>query len=313
MSPDPIRPPVLVPGDTVRVVSPSGPPTRERVAAGVALLESWGLRVEFAPHAFDRHGYLAGTDEDRVADLNAALRDERVRGVICSRGGYGTTRIIDRVDFAAARRDPKPVTGYSDITALFQGLYIHSGISAVHGPVLTTFATDHDPGTVESFRRALMSDEPLIVTARDTEETARLTTGDTTVTGRLLGGNLTLVADAIGTGTLPDLTGAIVYLEEIDEAPYRADRILTQLLRSGALDTVSGFALGQFTSCTDPDGDRTIVDVLHDRLGGLGVPILGGLPFGHGDNPRTLPYGTTAALDPVAGVLTAVAPLRGRA
>lgn len=302
-----VRPPAVRPGDTVAVVSPSGPPRPDKIAAGVALLEGWGLRVKVSPHACDRVGYLAGHDQVRVDELNAALRDPQVRAVVCTRGGYGASRIIDQVDFDAVSRDPKPVTGYSDITALFNAIFVHSGVAGIHGPVLTTFSGDHDAETARSFHDALFSSAPITLAPRDGEESAALTRGDTAVSGPLLGGNLSLVVDAVGTASCPDYSGAILFCEEINEEPYRLDRIWTQLRRSGVLNEVAGFALGQFTSCVDTDWDWDVVDVLRDRLAEYDVPVLGGLPFGHGDNPRTVPFGTWATLDPAAGTLTAEA------
>lgn len=305
-----VRPAAVRPGDTVRLVSPSGPTSRDRVAAGIAMLESWGLRVEVPDHVFDSYGYLAGSDAVRVAEFNAALRDPNVRAIMCTRGGYGASRIVDNIDFEAAAADPKPVAGYSDITAILNALYVHCGITGVHGPVMTTFAAERAPATAEAFRRALMSPHPAILAKRETETAVPLTKGTTAVTGTLLGGNLSLMVDAVGTSNCPDYRGAIVFCEEVNEEPYRIDRIWTQLRRSGALDGVSGFALGQFTSCVDDDWDTDVLDMLRDRLNDFDVPILGGLPFGHGDDPLTVPFGTEATLDPVAGTLTAQAAVR---
>lgn len=308
MSTTPVtRPPRLRRGDTVRLVSPSGPPRPGRLDTGIALLRSWGLDVEVSSHSYDRYGYLAGDDATRSAELNAALRDPRVRGVFCNRGGYGATRMIDTIDFAAVRADPKPVVGYSDITAVFNALYVRAGIAALHGPVTISFKPDTDPMVGEALRSAVMTDAPVTLRPHPDEPTGALTQGTAAVSGRLLGGNLSLVVDAVGTDSCPDYTGAILFCEEINEEPYRLDRILTQLRRSGTLAGIVGIALGQFTKCTDDDWDWDVVDVLRDRLGDLGVPILGGLRFGHGADPMTVPFGTTATLDPVAGTLTAEA------
>lgn len=305
-----IRPPRLRPGDTVRLVSPSGPPEPGRLDAGIALLKSWGLDVQVSPHAYDRVGYLAGDDRIRATELNAALRDPRVRGVFCTRGGYGVSRMVDAVDFDAVRADPKPVVGYSDITALFNGLYVHGGVCGVHGPVLNTFSGDRDASVAAALRSAVMTDAPVRLGQHPDEPTGVLTRGAATVTGRLLGGNLSLVVDAVGTPTCPDYTGAILFCEEVNEEPYRLDRILTQLRRAGTLDGIVGIALGQFTGCVDTDWDWDVLDVLRDRLGDLAVPILGGLRFGHGTDPLTVPFGTIATLDPVSGTLTGESPVR---
>lgn len=310
MAIDVVRPQALRPGDTVRIISPSGPASRKKTKNGIALLESWGLRVDVPDRAYDSLAYLGGEDNVRVAQLNQALADPEVRGVICSRGGYGASRIIDRVDTNAAAIDPKPVVGYSDVTALLNTLYVRSGLAGIHGPMLSSFATDHAVDTSESLRKALMSPHPVVIAQRESETTTALTTPSDRVTGRLLGGNLSLIVDAVGTASCPDYSGAIVFFEEINEEPYRVDRILTQLLRSGAFDNVAGFAIGQFTKCVDDDWSWDIIDVLRDRLAGLNVPILGGLPFGHGDDPLTVPFGTEATLDTKAGTLTAQSAVR---
>src|SRR6185369_2730639 len=150
------RPDALRPGDTVMLVSPSGPTRPERVERGVELLSSWGLNVVCAPHVFDRTGYLAGTDDDRLADLNRALADPTVRGVFCSRGGYGVQRIVDRLDLAAVRSDPKVVVGFSDITALQLALWRGARLVTVHGPGTAWLAERTGPDSAESLRRALM-------------------------------------------------------------------------------------------------------------------------------------------------------------
>ncbi len=310
MATDVIRPQALRPGDTVRIVSPSGPVSRKKTKAGIALLESWGLQVDVPDRAYDSLAYLGGEDEVRVAQLNEALADPDIRGVICSRGGYGASRIVDDIDTDAAAADPKPVVGYSDITAVLNALYARSGITGIHGPMLSSFATDHAPCTAESIHKALMSPHPIVIAQRDGETTAPLSTSSRTVTGRLLGGNLSLMVDAVGTPSCPDYANAIVFFEEINEEPYRVDRILTQLLRSGAFENVAGFAVGQFTKCVDDDWSWDILDVLRERLSGLGVPILGGLPFGHGDDPLTVPFGTQATLDTKARTLTAQSAVR---
>ncbi|GLZ75733.1 peptidase S66 [Actinorhabdospora filicis] len=305
------RPLALRPGDVVRVVTPSGPPQPERLADGLALLASWGLDAQVTPSVYERHGYLAGTDAARLAEFDAALRDPSVRAVFCARGGYGVTRIIDGVDWAALRADPKPVVGYSDITALHMAGFGRAGVAGVHGPVLASFHTPEDAGgpVAESLRAALFTDDPVVVRTAEYEPTGRLTSGSASATGPLLGGNLSLIVDAVGTRTALDYAGAILLIEEINEDPYRVDRALTQLRRAGALDGLAGVALGNFTDCAD-EWDVDVVDVVGEALSGLGVPVVGGLPIGHGVRQETVPYGTTATVDPVAGTLTVEAAVR---
>lgn len=286
------------------LVSPSGPVSAEHVELGSAVLTSWGLRVAVGAHACVSNGFLAGTDDQRLGDLNAALADPRVRGVICTRGGYGAQRIVDGLDMAAVRSDPKVVVGFSDITALQLALWRGARLATVHGPGPRRLR-DLDPACEQSLRRALMTTEPVVVERNPAEETAPLSVPGT-AQGTLLGGNLSLVAASVGTPDLPDLSGAILLIEEVDEPPYRVDRMLTQLRRCGALRGLAGVAVGQFTNCAD-QYPASVVDVLRERLSDLGVPVLGGLPIGHGPGQLTVPLGVPATLDATAGTLT-VAP-----
>ncbi|MFC0004305.1 S66 peptidase family protein [Micromonospora siamensis] len=287
------------------LVSPSGPTTPELVARGVELLTGWGLRPVLGPNAYARRGYLAGDDALRAADLNAAFADPEIRGVICTRGGYGAQRVVDLLDLAAVRRDPKVVAGFSDITALQFALWRGARLAGVHGPGAAWRDERLPLASVESMHAALMTTEPVTVAATAAEETYAVRVPGR-AEGPLLGGNLCLITASVGTPDMPDLTGAVLLVEEVQEPPYKVDRMLTHLRRAGALAGLAGVAVGQFTDCAD-GWDTTIVDVLTDRLGDLGVPVLGGLPIGHGPGQLTVPVGTPAVLDADAGTLT-VAP-----
>ncbi|GCD96816.1 S66 peptidase family protein [Embleya hyalina] len=185
-----VLPPRLRPGDRVRIVSPASPPTRDGVAYGVALLTSWGLRVEVAEHTFDRWGYMAGRDEDRAADLNAAFRDPGVRAVLASRGGKGAYRIVDDLDFDALRRDPKPLVGFSDITHLHLALWARCGLASLHGPFPDGSRDRCGPASATALRRALTTTTPVTLRRDPTEATAPITFGGTAV-GVLVGGTST--------------------------------------------------------------------------------------------------------------------------
>ncbi|HZN77129.1 MAG TPA: LD-carboxypeptidase [Micromonosporaceae bacterium] len=296
------RPPVLRENDLVMLVSPAGPTRPERVSRGIELLTSWGLRVAVAPHAYARTGFLAGSDAERLADLNAALADPAVRGVLCTRGGYGAQRLVDGIDMAAVAADPKVVVGFSDITAVQLALWRGARLATVHGPGAAWLDERTGPASVESLRIALMTREPVIVKREPGEDTAAVSVPGH-AGGILLGGNLCLLAASIGTADLPDLSGAILLLEDVDEPPYKVDRMLTHLRRAGAFRGLAAVAVGQFTRCAD-DWPVTVVDVLVDRLGDLGVPVLGGLPIGHGAGQLTVPLGVPAVLDVEAGTLT---------
>ena len=305
------RPQMLRRGDTVRLISPASSPEAEAVRRGEKLLRSWGLEVEYAEHALDEYGYLAAPDDQRLADLNAALADPKVRGVICTRGGYGVQRIIDGVDRHAVRRDPKPLVGFSDITGLQQWLWQHTGLATIHGPMAAWNDERTGPESAEALRAALMTTDRITLTRNPDEPGADVEVPGR-ATGRLLGGNLSLLAAAVGNRELRSLRGAILFMEDVGEAPYRLDRMLTQMRRSGVLDGVAGFALGQWTDCEGEPGEWTVSEMLSDRLGDLGVPILGGLPIGHGNGQLTMPLGVNARLDTTAGTLTAEPAVRAR-
>ena len=290
-----IVPPALRAGDVVALIAPAGPlASRVDLDTAIARVEALGLRPRLGDHVMGRHGYLAGTDLERAADLNAALRDPSVRGIFAVRGGYGTTRILDAVDYAALRNDPKVLLGYSDLTALLNACTARAGVVTFHGPVVAVSPFGADE--VAWLRRALFDGEPL-GTLHVPGGTA-LRAGR--ATGRLAGGNLSLLAALAGTPYAIDCAGAIVVLEEIDEAPYRIDRMLTQLRASDALRRCAGIVLGTFAGCDAPDDadpERRLAFVFADRLGDLGVPVLSGAPIGHAGEQWTLPIGAPATLD----------------
>jgi len=295
--PEVLRPATLQVGDEVRLVSPASPPRRDDVLQTQRTLESWGLKVSLGDNVFRQFGYLAGTDEERLGDLNRALRDPAVRAVVATRGGKGAYRIADRLDFEVVRNDPKYLVGFSDITILHMSLWKNSKIVGLHGAL---YRDDARGLGSESLRAALMTSGPTIVTSRADETTAELTTSGT-ARGRLLGGNLDMIATAAG-WALPDLHGAILFVEAVDLYLGQVDRQLTMLRNAGHLDGIVGVALGQFTNFR-PSKGITIVGLLRDRLSRLNVPILGGLPLGHGDQPATVPLGAMATLDATAGTL----------
>lgn len=303
-----LRSPRLRPGDRVRIVSPASPPSRDGVARGVELLTSWGLRAELGEHVFDQWGYMAGRDEDRAADLNAAFRDPGIRAIITTRGGKGAYRIVDDLDVDALRRDPKPVVGFSDITHIHLALWARCGLAGLHGPFANWNDQWSGPASADALRRALMTTDPIVV-CQDATAASAAATVHGTATGVLVGGNLDAIRTETGAG-LPNLRGAILFLEHQKGTGLgEVDRALTQLTRSGALDGLHGVVLGQFTgfedTIDDPSlGGWTITDVLRDRLTRLHIPVLGGLPVGHGLHPPTVPLGTHSHIDTATGTLT---------
>ncbi|MGH7397828.1 MAG: S66 peptidase family protein [Candidatus Rokuibacteriota bacterium] len=314
-----LRPRRLAPGQTIGMVAPSAAPNEpERVRFAIDTIESLGFKVRPGAHLYDRDGYLAGSDAVRAADLNAMFADDDVDAIWCLRGGYGASRILPALDYALMQRKPKALIGYSDITALHMAIHRHAGLVTFHGPVAFRAFT---PYTLGELRRALWTAE---VPARlggpppfegaegrvDWENrVATLVPGK--ARGRLLGGNLCLMSHLCGTPYFPDLRGAILFLEDIEEAYYRIDRMLTQLWLSGALAGVSGVAFGKFTSC-DPSPyflqNRPLEDILAERCRALGVPAVSGLMVGHVPDQTTLPIGCLAELDADTGTLTLLEP-----
>ena len=296
-----LMPPPLRPGDKVRFVSPASSPDRDMVLRHAEILKGWGLNVDFGEHAFSKWSYLAGTDEERLADLNAAFRDPEVRAIFTTRGGKGSYRIADQVDFAAVRRDPKFVIGFSDITALHLSLLKHCHQVGIHG----AFSMGPNENGVSSYthdalRQALMTTEDVVIATRPEEPTSRLTTSGTTE-GRLIGGNLDMMAASAG-WALPDMHGAILLLEAIGLYPGQVDRQMTMLRKAGHLYGLRGGAIGQFTNF-EFDRSYSVIDILREHLAELKVPILGGLPLGHGDRPASAFIGAIAELDAKAGIL----------
>jgi muramoyltetrapeptide carboxypeptidase len=303
---DTLRGPALVPGDRVRLVSPASFPDWDAIDGYVAHLESWGLVAELGEHLMDQLGFMAGPDEVRLADLHAAFRDPGVRAVVTAHGGAGAYRIADALDFDAIRRDPKPLVGFSDITALHLALSAH-GIASVHGMMYGDIPA-------ASLRGVLMSAEPLTHRSDPANGTGAVRVSGV-ATGVLVGGHLPTVLNSVGAG-LPSLAGAILLVEDnLTNGVAGLDRDLAHLRRSRVLDGVGGIALGHIVGGgadgrePEPDG-WSIVDVLEQHLGELGVPVLGGLPFGHVPDQLNVPLGTTATLDADAGTLTVTAAVR---
>ena len=296
------RPRRLRPGDEVAVVAPAGPVRVERLQAGVHVLESWGLQIRLGKHTYDGQGYLAGADAHRADDFMSAWTDPHIRAVFTARGGYGTQRMIDLLDWRKlVQAGPKVLCGFSDITALHQGFAAILGLVTIHGPTATSLGVA-DAETIDQVRRVLFEPESALELANG-PDVAAVAPG--VAQGTLVGGNLSLLAAEVGTPLSRPARNCVVLLEDCDEEPYRIDRSLTQLLRSGWFDGVSGIALGSWVHCGTPE---QVSKVLADRLTNLGVPILGGLPVGHGTANHAVPLGVPARLDANAGTLTLTQP-----
>lgn len=303
-----LYPKALQPGDRVCLISPASTPNEDGVDRFVELLEEWGLRPEIAPHVFDRYGFVAGTDEARLADLDAAIRDKGIRAIFATRGGAGAYHLIEGIDFEAMARDPKPLVGFSDISVLHAALWRHCRVPGIHGGMFAYFPRKPEPASAEMLRRALMTTEPVSLQTHHDEPTSRLTTSGR-AEGILIGGNQDSLATVAG-WALPSLK--ILFLEDIGKSLGGLDRQLTMLAKAGHLEGLRGVAIGQYIDCgpKDAPGVWTVVDVLRNHLSRWKIPILGGLAVGHDNDAYSLPIGTWARLDANAGTLTVDAAVR---
>ncbi len=287
-------PPLVGPDSVIRVIAPSGPFDLERFEAGVAFLrQRYEVRYD-DPTIHCRDGFLAGDDERRLKELRDALMDPEAVALVAARGGYGATRLLDRLHVDEIRRANKWLVGFSDVTAL-HALWARAATRSLHGPMVAWLGSASDLARAQ-WIAALEGTHPPI------DDLWSLGT-DAVAEGHLVGGNLAVLAALAGTPHTPPLTGAILFLEEVGEAPYRIDRMLTTLRQAGWFDRVHGVLLGDFTACVGRHGVK-VTDVLVDRLGNLGLVVLGGAHCGHGPLNRSLPFGAHTRLDTRSGVAT---------
>jgi muramoyltetrapeptide carboxypeptidase len=284
----------LAPGARVAVIAPASAFDRASFESGLALIGA-RYEVHHRPGIFERHRYLAGSDARRLAELTDALLDPTIRGVFCARGGYGATRLLAQLR-SLAPAAPKPLVGFSDITALH--LWLQSlGCISIHGPVLTQLGALPEE-TRQRLFHLLESPSPAPALAATDTFVPGLAEGP------LLGGTLSVVTRLLGTPYLPDLEGAILLLEDVGERPYRLDRMWTHLELAGVLRRVRGIALGSFTHCEEKDADYRAADVLRELAVATGVPCAAGFPVGHGAANEPVPLGARVRLDATARSLT---------
>jgi muramoyltetrapeptide carboxypeptidase len=316
-----IKPRGLKPGDTIMFVAPAAPVEMPALLEYARSLEKAGYKVVIPKGINRKSGYLAGSDDERAAELNAAIRDPKVRAIFPLRGGYGLTRILDRLDYAALRRDPKIITGFSDLTALHLAIARQARVVTFHSPMSLRELWQPKKEfafAATSFRRAVFADQYkdevgyTIALPSDQPRPIKVVGGK--ARGRLLGGNLTLISSTLGTPYAIEPKGAILFMEDVNEAPYRVDRYLSQLRLAGVLDAVAGVVLGNFTNPPHPtlspkdDGGegrargeakeaKEIERVLREYFAGAKVPVVMNFPVGHVANNATLPHGALVELD----------------
>lgn len=310
------KPPRLKIGSLVGLVAPaSSPSSSSSLKRGRRFLEELGFRVKLGRHLLDSWGYLAGSDEARADDLNDMFADEAVKAIFCIRGGYGAARLLPLLDFETLKSNPKILIGYSDITALELAILKKIQLVTFYGPMVTTeMAGDFPEDSQKRMLAALTRCRPPKSIGAPPGEEAAVVIHPGLATGPLVGGCLSILVSLLGTSYEPDLNGAILFLEDVDEEPYRLDRYLTQLRLSGRLAKVAGVAMGQWLRC-EHSADRSSFrqslscrEVLQDRLGDLGVPVLSGLGFGHGRFKASLPVGVRATLDARRSILKILEP-----
>lgn len=297
------RPQPLQPGDLIGVISPASPPKPEKqeiYQKGLAYLRGLGYRVVEGAHVLDQYGYLAGVDEHRAADLNAMFRDPEIKAIICSRGGYGTPRLLDMIDYEAVRDNPKIFVGYSDITTLQLALYSRSGLVSFSGPMVgVEMGNGILPFTEKQFWRMISGGQRMTLKADTGGYQAQVLHGGA-AEGILLGGCLSMINPLVGTPYLPDLEGAILFIEDIGEDVYGIDRYLVQLRYAGILERLNGLIIGQFTEMESEETGKptlSLDQVLEKYTASLDIPILGNFPYGHQDYKYTMPIGGRVRLD----------------
>jgi len=306
------KPDRLQVGDTIGLIAPaSAPPDPKAVDRAAEALERFGFKPKLAKNVRARLGFLAGTDRERATDVMQMFADKKVKGIICLRGGYGCSRILDRLDYEVIQRNPKILSGYSDITSLHNVLSTKAKLISIHAPMLNGALADPKVPdfTKKSFFRTVTEAKPAgSISAGYSEKTIQiLRRGE--AEGVLVGGNLSLICASLGTPYAPSFKGKILFFEDISEKPYRLDRMLTQLLNAGVFDQVAGVAIGVNAECDDtsanPSGEyrQSGADVVKERLASVRVPIVTGLPFGHVDLNATIPIGVRARLDAKRGDL----------
>jgi muramoyltetrapeptide carboxypeptidase len=271
-------PPFLQTGDKVAIVSPARSITFEEVYPAMRILQRWGLEVVLGTHVFSKSDQFAGTDDQRVHDFQHALDDDSIRAILCSRGGYGTVRIIDKIDFRRYMAKPKWIIGYSDITVLHAHIHRHFAVETLHAVMPVNMKEDAATESLESMRNVLFGSRisytlPLAPLNRPGE-------GE----GMLVGGNLSVLYSLMGSTSMPDTAGKILFLEDVDEYLYHIDRMMTAMKRAGKLDKLRGLIVGGMDRMNDnqvPFG-RSAYEIISEAAEGQSFPVCFGFPAGHG-------------------------------
>ncbi len=282
-----ITPPPLKSGDTLGILAPARSVNPAEMEAFIRLVESWGFRIRKGDHLYDRQNQFAGGDEERAADIQRMLEDPEVRAIVCARGGYGSVRTLQHIDFSPLEKDPKWIAGFSDITVFHSYLNKFTGVESLHSPMPLTMGSESDPLNAESFRKALMGEKrgyrwqshPLCVEGE--------------VEGELVGGNLSVLYSLNGTVLFPDLRNKILFIEEVDEYLYHIDRMMMNFSLSGVFNRIRALIVGGFTKINDneqPYG-KDHYEIIHEITDHYNIPVCFDFPAGHQRENRTLIFG----------------------
>ena len=309
----------LCAGDTLGLINPSGA-VFERVPYEQTQrsLRALGFKVREAPHARARYGHMAGTPAQRAEDIHTLFADPEVAGLLAITGGSGANRVLPLLDYGLIGRNPKFLGGFSDLTALISAVQVQTGLVTFHCPL---GRSDWNPFSTKSFQALVMQGQASVLSPAEVaadaavaQESSISTLRGGVARGPLLGGNLAVLTSLSGTPYMPQLQGAILFLEDVNEYIYRIDRMLSTLMLSGALAGVAGVVLGSFSNCGPSEGSfgtLTLDEVFDDYFGPLGVPVIRGAPFGHVKHKLSLPLGVPAELDGDTGSLRLLMPAVG--
>ena len=290
-------------GDTIGLISPGSAASDESFEKAVKNLKDLGFKLKYAKNVRAKHGYLAGTDQQRLDDLHSMFADQEVDGIWCVRGGYGCGRLLPHINYKLIQKNPKLLIGYSDITALIQAIFINTGLVCFHGPVGTSDFTDYALGEMKSI---LMNPQKEHLISFYNNEKAKEDAAfkyevirGGVARGQLVGGNLSLISSLVGTAYEWDVKGKLLFIEDVGEKPYRVDRMLTQVLQSKKFKQPAGIILGVFADCkaNDLENSLSLMDTLKGQVAGLGIPVAYGFSFGHIANQCVLPVGIKAEFD----------------
>lgn len=283
-----ILPPRLKPGDTIGIVAPAGPFDVDIFDRGIHTLRAMGFQIHIPDDIYERDGYLAGSDQQRVDVIHRLFADPDINAIVCAKGGFGSIRLLPLLDFRVIEKNPKIFMGHSDISSLLSAIYGKCGLVTFHGPLVTTLS-DAPEETLRAAIAALTSERALDI---KTQKGITIHSGSTT--GRVCGGNLTTLCHLLGTPFEPSFSEQILFLEDRGEAPYRLDRMLSQMKLAGCFEGLAGIVLGDFIDC---GASEDIIKIFSDLFQDSVIPILAGFECGHGKQNITLPFGIEATLD----------------